>query len=364
MLLSQQNKKTIDACRFCWMCRHICPIGNVTGEERNNARARALSLSMVERGTPLSVDSMENVYECALCGACTHDCATGFDPVQFTKAVRLEGMQDGVTPKAVVALIEKIETFGNPYGTERDITLIDTINGLPNSSDTLLFLGTDTRYKSAKSGLGAIKLMQKAKVDFTVLSDEPDSGYHLDTLIGKAEETRQKMLNCANVLNQFKEIIVYDPADAKVFLREYKEWGIALPTITTFTYYIETLLKNGNFHLKKSELSFVPQDSCLLARDLEEIDPIRHILDTCGNRKEMLLYGKETVWAGNLIMKEFLPRIVEKTAKARWKNALSTGADVLVTESPSEYEVLLAVKPEDMQLMSLEEAVLGVLESC
>ena len=49
MLISEKNKKTIDACRFCWMCRHICPIGNVTGRERNNARARALSLSMVER---------------------------------------------------------------------------------------------------------------------------------------------------------------------------------------------------------------------------------------------------------------------------------------------------------------------------
>ena len=45
MLISQKSKEIIDSCRFCWMCRHICPIGNATGQERNTARARMLALS-------------------------------------------------------------------------------------------------------------------------------------------------------------------------------------------------------------------------------------------------------------------------------------------------------------------------------
>ena len=133
MLISEKSKKTIDACRFCWMCRHICPIGNVTGQERNNARARALSLSMVERGFDLTEDIVANVYECALCGACTNDCATGWDPVAFTKEVRLEAVINGVVPEYILKLVENIENTGNPYG-EKDICdeLKEEITKLPN----------------------------------------------------------------------------------------------------------------------------------------------------------------------------------------------------------------------------------------
>ena len=50
MNLSEKSRTHIDQCRFCWMCRHICPVGNATGQERNTARARALGLSLVVRG--------------------------------------------------------------------------------------------------------------------------------------------------------------------------------------------------------------------------------------------------------------------------------------------------------------------------
>ena len=50
MNITENAKNIIDNCRFCWMCRHVCPIGNATGLERNTARARAFGASMVVRG--------------------------------------------------------------------------------------------------------------------------------------------------------------------------------------------------------------------------------------------------------------------------------------------------------------------------
>ena len=71
MQFTKRCQEIIDACRFCWMCRHICPIGNATGQERNTSRARALSLSLVMRdAAKLEADIVDNVYECALCGGC------------------------------------------------------------------------------------------------------------------------------------------------------------------------------------------------------------------------------------------------------------------------------------------------------
>lgn len=364
MLISEKSKNTIDACRFCWMCRHICPIGNVTGQERNTARGRALSLSMVGRGMELSVNMMENVYECALCGACTEDCVTGYDPVEFTKAVRLEGALNGKTPEYINALIDNIEATGNPYGSkEISGELKAEIKSLPEAADVLLFLGVDARVKSPKSALNAIKLLKKAGISFAVLADEPDSGYFMDTLLGKAEEARQIMKATADVLKNYKTVVAYDPADAKVFLREYKEWGIDVDAkVKTFTSYINELIKSGALKPRKSGKTITFQDPTHLARDLEETQEAREILNACANIKEMLLYGKDTVWAGNLVMNEYMPKVMALTAQARWKSALSTGADALVTASVPEYEILSNAKPDNMELLSIEEAVLGGLE--
>lgn len=362
MLISQKSKEIIDSCRFCWMCRHICPIGNVTGQERNTARARMLALSLVERGAEPLEGVADNVYECALCGACTKECVTGWDPVKVVKEVRSELVMNGKTPEYIMSLVENIQNCGNVYGIkEVDAKLADEINGLPESADVLLFLGRDAIYKSPGSAMGAIKLLKKASVDFTVLKDEPDSGYALEFLIGKTAETKAVMENCAKALN-FKKVVCYDPADAKIFLREYKEWGVELDCeVVTFTSYITELIQKGVIAPKKTDKVYTIQDSALLSRDLEENDAVRQIINACGENIEMLIFGKDTMLAGNLIMNEYMPEVMKEVAKARWTNAVNMDATTVVTECPAEYEMMLSVKPDGVELMTIEEVVLKCL---
>jgi len=356
MQFTQTSKEHIDSCRFCWMCHHVCPIGNATGLERNTARARALGLSMVARDSiDYSEDIINNVYECSLCGGCMTDCVTGWDPVMFTKEARLGAALDGKLPDYVMTMLSNLQDKGSIYGAVNE-------NNLPKfeDSDTLLFLGEDTRAKgSAKE---AIELLKKAQVDFTVLENEPNSGYSMDFLIGAAAETKAVMENCAKVLSKYKKVICYDPADAKVMLREYKEWGIDLkPEIVTFTAFVAGLIKDKKLIIKNSGLTFTPQDSPLLARDLEETEPVREILSECGEVKEMLLNREHSMLAGNLVMNEYMPDVMRKVAQDRWINAENVGAEILVTTSPAEYIILSAVKPENIELMKLEEAVLKCL---
>lgn len=356
MQFTQTSKEHIDSCRFCWMCHHVCPIGNATGLERNTARARALGLSMVARDSiDYSEDIINNVYECSLCGGCMTDCVTGWDPVMFTKEARLGAALDGKLPDYVMTMLSNLQDKGSIYGAVNE-------NNLPKfeDSDTLLFLGEDTRAKgSAKE---AIELLKKAQVDFTVLENEPNSGYSMDFLIGAAAETKAVMENCAKVLSKYKKVICYDPADAKVMLREYKEWGIDLkPEIVTFTAFVAGLIKDKKLIIKNSGLTFTPQDSPLLARDLEETEPVREILSECGEVKEMLLNREHSMLAGNLVMNEYMPDVMRKVAQDRWINAENAEAEILVTTSPAEYIILSAVKPENIELMKLEEAVLKCL---
>ncbi len=352
MNFSPKAKEQIESCRFCWMCHHVCPIGNATGLERNTARARALGLSLVSRNAiDYSDDIISNVYECSLCGGCMTDCVTGWDPIMFTKEARLGAALDGKLPNYVMNMIENIMEKGNIYG-------IDTEDKVPEfaDGDTLFFTGEDIRaYGCAKT---AVDLLKKAGVKFTLLKNEPNSGYSMDFLIGAAAETKQVMENAAKTLNNYKTVICYDAADAKVMKREYKEYGIELkPEIYTFTEYLAKLIKDKKLDVKKGNEVFTPQDSPILARDLEETQPVRDILLACGEVTEMLLNREHTMLAGNLIMNEYMPKVIEKVAENRWINARNANAKILVTSSVADYVILSKTKPEDLELLTIEEAV-------
>ena len=88
---------------------------------------------------------------------------------------------------------------------------------------------------------------------------------------------------------------------------------------------------------------------------------MREILCAIGEVKEMLLNREHTMLAGNLIMNEYMPEVIKKVAENRWINAKNADAQIVVTESPAEYMMLMETTPENIELMRLEEAVLKCL---
>ena len=359
--MTEKSKKHVDACRFCWMCRHICPIGNATGLERNTSRARALGLSLVNRGVYKLEDVVDNLYECACCGACTKECVTGYDPVLFTREARLEAAMEGVLPAYINRLVEHCLETGNAYGiTELDDGLRKAVAAHVQKTDTLLFLGVDARYKVPGAAVNAIRVLEKAGVDFTVLMEEPASGWQLEYLIGAASETREQMTACAGQLNAYKKIVAFDPQDAVVFKREYKELDVGLTAAAvTFTSFLSDLVQTGALAAENSGKEVVYQDPFQLARDLGETEAARTVINAFAVCREMLLHDKDTMWAGNLLMREWMPEVMEKVAAGRIRDAEGVGADTIVTASVSEYASLKAAKQEKVKIFSLEELVLG-----
>lgn len=360
MIMSEKSKQHIDACRFCWMCHHICPIGNATGLERNTAKARALGLSLVTRDALSVSDVADSLYECACCGACVHDCTTGWDPVMFTKEARLQAALDGALPDYINALVENCLETGNAYGkTELDANLSAAIEKHSAKTDTLLFLGVDARYHVQEAAINAIRVLEKANVAFTVLADEPASGQQLEYLISAANETKEQMSACAATLNAYSRVIAYDPQDAKVFKREYKQWGVELkPQVETFTAFLAQLAESGALCLKNTNREVTYQDPFQLSRDLGETEDARKVISACAELKEMLCHGAETMWAGNLLMQQWLRNAILEVAKCRIQNAKGVGAKTIVTASVSEYAALKAVCQSEVEILSIEELIL------
>ncbi len=361
MNLSEKSKQHVDSCRFCWMCHHICPIGNATGHERSTARARALGISLVNRGAIDLSEIMDNIYECCTCGGCVHDCTTGWDPVMFTKETRLQAALEGKLPEYINKLVDNCLDSGNAYGkTELCDSLKDAIAKHTNKTDTLLLLGTDARYMVCKQAIKAIEVLENANVDFTVLSDELPSGAQLDFLIGAADEAKQQMSALAEVLNTYKTVVIYDPNDAKVIKRTYKEYGIDVTAKTvTYTSYVSELIKNGSLAAANSGKAVVFQDPYQLSRDLEETEEARDIVMSYAVLGEMLLNRAETVWAGNILMAQYMPDVIKEVAARRIFNVKSIGANAMVTASVSEYAALKSVEQTDIEIISLEDLILG-----
>lgn len=360
MNMSEKSKQHVDACRFCWMCHHICPIGNATGQERNTARARALGISLVNREAFELSEIMDNIYECCTCGACVHDCVTGWDPVMFTKETRLAAALEGKLPEYINTLVANCLETGNAYGkTELCPTLSDQIKAHSDKKDILLFLGVDARNMVCEQALKAIKVLEKGNVEFSVLENEPASGVQLDFLIGAASETKSQMEECAKTLCDYKKVVVYDPNDAKAIKQLYKEYGVEVSAeVVTYTSFAAKLIKDGKLDAKKGDRKVVFQDPYQLSRDLEETQEARDIIEAYATLSEMLLNREHTVWAGNILMAQYMPDVIKRVAKRRIFNAKSVGATAIVTAQVAEYASLKAVA-EDIEIISLEDLILA-----
>lgn len=359
MNMSVRAKETIDACRFCWMCRHICPVGRATGQERNTARARALALSMVERGAEKLSSVAENLYECALCNACTHDCLTGWEPPAFTLEARREAALTGAMPAAIGDLVRRCMEWGNPFAPALPEETAKALREEERPSDTLLYLGESARYKSVASVRQALAVMKKSGAGFTVLAEEPSSGYALHFLTGDTEETVAQYKKCAQVLGQFKKIVVADGNDLLVMRRYYREAGVetAAETVSLWRFLSE---QAGGRLRRGMQGAFTLQESCALARDLEE-DDAHALAAALGEPAEMLLHGKECVFAGSLLMNEYIPETMACVAARRLEDAARAGAERVLVCDPSEYELMRANNAHGIEIVGLAEAVLEAL---
>ena len=360
MMMSEKAKQHVESCRFCWMCHHICPIGNATGHERSTPRARALGISLVNRGAIELEEIMDNIYECAGCGACVHDCTTGWDPVMFTKEVRLQAALDGKLPAYINEMVDNCLESGNAYGkTALCETLAAAIAAHAEKTDTLFFLGQDTRAMACKQGYKAIQVLEKAGVRFTALASEPASGAQLDFLIGAAEETKEQMLAAAAVMNGYKTVVFYDPQDAKTVKQTYGAYGIELTCkAVTYTAFLAELVKSGALKGEKKGKTVVVQDPFQLARDLEETEEVRAVVSAFAELHEMHLNRGETVWAGNILMAQYIPEVMKLVAERRIFNAKSLGEKTIVTCSVSEYVSLKNAENSEIEILSLEDLIL------
>lgn len=355
-MISQLASKHADKCRFCWMCRHLCPVQLQTGKEINTPRAKGLLLSMAARGKEFDSDMAQAMYECLLCDACTNDCATGYQPPLFIREARTEAVVKGIAPKAVMDLIDNIEKTGNIYGKEKPSF------GTDGKGEVLVYIGEAAAFNAPEMAKALLSLLSKAGVSYMVLKDEPASGVMLGDLAGYVEEVQQQAKCCADAINASgaKTIVVLDSYDEEIMKQKYPEWGCEIKAdLISATAYIAKLVEDGKLVLKgKADGVAVYHDDDRSARTFHEFAPARELARKVGyDLTEMFNKERLAKSCGSTVANAYMSEIVKKIAAGRWDDLLRTNAKIMITANPESYECLALNVPEGKKLVDLFQVI-------
>lgn len=356
-MISQKAFEIADACRFCWMCRHICPTGIASGREEYTPRARGLSVSMYKRGMPLDADIADAIFSCALCGACSNDCVTGYEPPVFIRQMRTEAVVQNLLPPAVAAVVDRALDGGDIVTKTADNTkLLAKLAALPAQADVAVVLGETACNRTPDNALCLLSLLDKAGVSYCVVREK--SGGALYDLIGDVDEVRAQAAACAAAIEKTGAgtLVALDSTDARTFCQEYPAWEIALSAKpVTATAYVWSLVQDNKLKVSRADIGCATyQDPDHIVRDLDESEPARALLaamqvPVC----EMFLHGRLARSCGNEVLDSYQGALCTKMARIRLEDAVRTGADTLVTACPVCFDMLRRVADDRIRVRDL-----------
>jgi heterodisulfide reductase subunit D len=214
-------------CRFCWMCRHVCPVGHVTHRETLTPHAWALTIDAVSRGTlQWNADSAEVLYSCADCGMCRTHCVTNQPLPDAIAAARAIVAKTGVAPSAVYALHEKLQRWGNPYAERPSAIVVGQTFATAKAgarsvglfvSDTATFLGRPALES-------ALTLLAEAGIRATPIGVGRSTGLLASSLGFPDTATALARAVLDDVAaSGCRELLVLTPGDRYAFERLYRE---------------------------------------------------------------------------------------------------------------------------------------------
>ena len=346
-----------DACRFCWMCRHVCPVGLTSGKEGNTPRGKAIVVSMDSRNIPLGGEAAELMYECCLCEGCSNDCVTGYEPPMFIREARSRLVAEGLLPHHIQKLVDQA-LEGKFYDNEPNEELKKAIAQLPPKADVLFYIGGEGIHYSAQNAVDFMKVLKAVGIEFTALEQEPYTGTHLGDLIGYTDEVRRESEACAKQMinTGAKTIVVLDPSDARFIKQQWNEWGIDIEAeVLTATSYAVQLFKEGKLKLKKLTHEKVTyHDPCRLARALEETEAARRLIEAMGiHILEMSTNKKLTKCCSGSVFSEVAPKMSKELVNARWKDAADAGANKMITSCPACHHILGGSVPDGYTILDI-----------
>lgn len=341
------------SCEKCHLCNTDCPICDYRVTQGSFGINRAIYYGL--KWNRFDTELRDLVYSCTTCGKCVATCkhvSRALPLVEIFERAReflfVEKMIGPMPDQRPV--IKNIFRKGNPWGyPPQERTKWAEGLAIPFASkerrvEVLYYVGCTSSYdpEGQKIAKSLVRVMKAAGVDFGLLEGEQSSGSEARRmgetgLFEHLAEGNMKMFEEAGA----REIVTGDPHDFYSFSREYplREKGVRVEHSTQF---LKRLVEEGRLKFSTPiEKKVTYHDPCYLGRRGEVFEEPRELIrkipgvllvEMEKNRDQSDCCGM----GGGRMWMETPKGLVSSQAIAqkRVRQALATGAEVLLTACP------------------------------
>ena len=340
------HTKTIDACHFCPMCRHVCTVANAVHLESTSPRGWALSCYALAAGMvePGEMARSERIFQCAGCDRCYDDCISNFRPSEAFGAVRADLVEAGLAPQVVKRVGRRVTERGNPFGESAEMrSLWRSDHNLPNEGEVLFFAGCEIVHRRQEIADALIKICDAASVKLAVLEDEHCCAAPLHNL-GFLDAARNlAQINITAISESGCRAVVFGcPTCLRQVTQVYREvYGLDTPPgveMLHMSQFLQRLLEDGRLGISRRAQEVVTyHDPCTLGRaGLGIYDPPRAVLRAMGAQvAEPELSREHAVCCGSATLHQTYPDIARLAASNALNDLTRAGASALITACPA-----------------------------
>lgn len=338
--INQAGGERTKLCFQCGKCDSVCPWNRVRNfSMRKLIREANFGLSEIEK---------DDIWLCTTCGNCPQKCPRDVRQIEDTVAVRRVANTYNVfsdTAKPIKTVASGLKTEGNPFGEERSkryawaegLNVKKFEEGMEYLFFTDCYLCYDPRMK--KVAKITANILNSASIEYGVLGE-------LENCCGESirktgnEELFKKLAkeNIKNFIDSgVQKIIATSPHCLYTFKNEYSQFKVNFEVIHIVELLFK-LLESGKLKFKQNyNKKVVYHDPCYLGRHSGIFDEPREILKAIPGitllemeeeRENSLCCG---MGGGRVWMETHKE---ERFSNIRIRQALDTGAEVLVTACP------------------------------
>ena len=170
----RKYRDVILQCSRCGFCQAVCPVYGATLRPAYNARGKMLLLKEVMDGKiDLGDELIETIFQCTTCASCEKNCPSGVRVPEVIKQARKDMVGIGSCHPAFKGMNEVLLKHTNIYAEDEPEDFGKTRN---RKAEYVFFIGCVGAYREDESTAATLNLLDRLKVDYTLIDEVCCSG--------------------------------------------------------------------------------------------------------------------------------------------------------------------------------------------
>lgn len=331
-----------------------CPVGHQKMFAAYYSSGKLMVLKRIMEGYyDFDPEVAKLFYTCAVCGACDFECSLNdtaselkkdltFEPSKIFEEVREILVEKGLGPlPSQKKFSESITVNHNPYSEKHEDRTKWTQGKLENSSkpDLAYFVGCTTSYRQQEVAQATASILEKAGVNFTVLSDEWCCCSPL-LRTGQRKLAEETIRHNVKALRDsgVKRVVFSCAGCYQCFKNDYPKivGDLGFETIQ-ITELLQELINDGKLDLKRVDMKVTYHDPCHLGRHSGVYDAPREVLKAVPGLEliEMPRIRRHSFCCGGGGgLRSGDGELAKRIADVRNQEALETGVNIIASSCP------------------------------